>query len=416
VGSIRVTSPDPRVLDVGRRAALAALDLDVHLERLTGTRPLMAIFDPEVAAAARRGAVMGPRRSAAELIDDFAALASELGEAVGGEAAVLAEMLRAYRTQARVAAGDAVAWVEQVRDAIGVDVDRIAPPVLDHLAEQLAAALAAAGFPGDVAAALPRWSAERRVGVDAFRAAAAATLEEARARSAALLPLPAATDLRLEIVHGVFYGGYNEYLHDFRGECRLNGDVAWTTPQLRHTIAHEAFPGHHAISALREAQGRAGELAGGALLYIARTPLTPVIEGVCEVASRRLGWGWDADAEVYDHLNRYRKAVTTDVAVAVHRDGMQRAEAIDLLERRAFVARESAERSWTFITHPLWHVTYPHYWYGTEGVRAALAQLDAAGIGDAWTDLTHVNAHTLATLAAAAEAAVAQRAPAGGRP
>jgi hypothetical protein len=402
---------DPRLVELARRTAEAALELDGGVERSTGTRPLMAVFDARVAASAAARpplARVEAAGSAAPLVARFEALLSELGDPGGGhEAELLAAMLRAYRTQARVVAGDAIPWAEQVRDAIGVDVERFEPSRLERLALDLGEALQRAGYSGDVADAVARWSADTTLPPERLRIDAQAFLEEARARSEALLPeLPRNTDLRLEIVHDVFYGGYNEYLHDYRGECRLNGDQPWTRSQLRHTVAHEAFPGHHAISSIREAQGLAGSLMGGAFLYYARTPLTPVIEGTCEVACRRLGWAWDEDSEVYERLNRYRKAVSTDVAIAVNRDGMGRAEALEMIQRTAFTTRSSAEARWTFITHPLWYTSFPHYWYGTEGVRAALDELERAGIGEAWTTLTHAQPHTLATLARAARALV----------
>ena len=416
--SADLARPDPRLLDLGRRTAEAALELDGWVERTTGTRPLMAIFDPEVAAsaaalppAARVEAAGSPR----PLVARFEALLVELGDPKGEhEAVLLADVLRAYRTQARVAAGEHVAWTDQVRDYIGVAVDRFAPQVLSRLADDLREALHEAGFEAELGDAVARWTEARTVALADLPRHAQTYLDDARARTDALLPaLPAATELRLEIVHDVFYNGYNEYLGEHRGECRLNGDLPWTLPQLRHTVAHEAFPGHHAISSIREAQGREGRLTGGALMYYARTPLTPVIEGVCEVACRRLGWAWDADAEVYERLNRYRKAVFTDVSVAINRDGMGRAEAIAAIERDAFASRAAAEARWTFLTHPLWHTSFPHYWHGTEAVRGALAVLDDAGAGDAWTTLTHDEAHDPATLAHAAAEFVARAAPAG---
>jgi hypothetical protein len=400
-------APDPRLLDLGRRAAEAALELDGWVDRATGTRPLMAIFDPQVAASA---AAQPPAARVAEagtprpLVARFEALSAELGDPGGEhEAELLAGMLRAYLTQARVVAGEKIPWTEQVRDAIGVEVDRFVPEVLERLAADLRDALREAGFEGELRDAVARWSAAHTVPAGDLPEHAQRFLDDARARTDALLPaLPSATELRLEIVHDVFYNGYNEYFGAYRGECRLNGDQPWTLPQLRHTVAHEAFPGHHAISAIREAQGQMGLLTGGALLYYARTPLTPVNEGTCEVACRRLGWPWDADAEVYERLNRYRKAVYTDLAVAVNRDGVGRDEAIRAVERDAFTSRASAEARWTFITHPLWYTSFPHYWHGTEAVRAALDVLDGAAIGAAWTTLLHDRPHDVRTLATAA--------------
>jgi predicted protein tyrosine phosphatase len=73
--------------------------------------------------------------------------------------------------------------------------------------------------------------------------------------------------------------------------------------------------------------------------------------------------------EIYDLYNRYSSAIATNTAIACNADGMDKETATRRLMAEAFVSREKAERSHAFFTHPLWHTSFMHYWYGREFMR-----------------------------------------------
>ena len=73
--------------------------------------------------------------------------------------------------------------------------------------------------------------------------------------------------------------------------------------------------------------------------------------------------------DIHDLYNRYSSAVSTNLAIACNADGMDRETAVGILSEMTFVSRETAIRRHTFFTHPLWHPSFMHYWYGRELMR-----------------------------------------------
>lgn len=393
---------------IAKQMNRAALRLNTLVREHLGTMPLMATFYAETTSA---------HASWSELVDAFASMRDTLGTPQSCDEQLLSGMLTSFELQARVGQGEPVSWVDQVRGFVQIDPKPIAEDRLIKLREHLEAALDQADYSGPLAEATRAWNTAQRVPKASFDAAAHAYLAESkRLAETRLGGLPSGTNIELKVVHGVFYNGYNEYFGRFQGECRLNGDFEWTYPQLRHTIAHEAFPGHHAISAIREELAASGQLPQAGALYYARTPLTPVIEGVCEVGSELLSWDWSVHDEVYSRFNRYRKAVMTNVAIAINRDGLSRNEAITMLKLEALADQEWAEARYTFLTHPLWNTSFPHYWFGTEQVREALDRLKAAGLANQLIDLTHRYPHSVETFQKTVDTLLAEHASSPGAP
>lgn len=385
---------------LAKRMNSAALQLNGLVWESLGTMPLMANFYPEETTV--RGEWL-------ELVEVFSNLRSELGRPHTQDDLLLDGMLRAFELQARVGAGETISWVDQVKGFVQVNPEPIKTQVISSLRDDLGHALDRAGYGGELPVAVNAWLHDQTIPKDAFDAEAQRYLLESRRLTEQILPLPSETNIQLNVVHDVFYNGYNEYSGNYRGECRLNGDFQWTYPQLRHTVAHEAFPGHHAISAIKEAQAQQGVLPKAAALYYARTPLSPIIEGVCEFAYSLLDWQWDPHDHVYSRFNRYRKAILTNTAIAINRDGMSRDEAIQLLKTEALADQDWAEARYTFLTHPLWNTSFPHYWFGTEIIRTAIEQLEQAGLSQHIFDLTHYYPHSVETFQNAVQTLLAAK-------
>lgn len=385
---------------LAERMNSAALRLNVLVGESLGTMPLMANFYPA-----------GPATSGGwlELVEVFSTIRDELGSPRTQDDTLLDGMLRAFELQARVGAGEVVSWVDQVKGFVQVNPDLITTQVISSLRDDLGQALDQAGYSDELPKAVSTWLHNQTIPKESFDSEAQRYLHESRRLTERINPLPAETNIQLNVVHDVFYNGYNEYFGNYRGECRLNGDFRWAYPQLRHTVAHEAFPGHHAISAIKEAQAQQRTLPKAAALYYARTPLTPIIEGVCEFANSFLDWQWDVHDHVYSRLNRYRKAILTNAAIAVNRDSMPRDEAIQLLKTEAMADQDWAEARYTFLTHPLWNTSFPHYWFGTEVIRTAIEQLEHAELSQHIFNLTHHYPHSVETFQNAVQVLLAQK-------
>lgn len=77
-------------------------------------------------------------------------------------------------------------------------------------------------------------------------------LTEARRRTLALIELPADEVLDIELVRAQSYGAANWYLGGYRSRLELNIDRPVKLLALVYQMCHEAYPGHHTESVLKE--------------------------------------------------------------------------------------------------------------------------------------------------------------------
>ena len=141
-------------------------------------------------------------------------------------------------------------------------------------------------------------------------------------------------------------------------------------------ICHESFPGHQAFSAIREQQFRAGSLPIEGSVYFGNTPISPIVEGLCEMGQTILGLMETIDDQIYHEYNRLTFAVSTNLAFACHSDGMDKETAVRLLMDSTHVSRVFAEKRYHFWMDPLWCTSFPHYWYGTEFMRESYTKME----------------------------------------
>jgi hypothetical protein len=94
--------------------------------------------------------------------------------------------------------------------------------------------------------------------------------------------------------------------------------------------------------------------------------------------------------------NRLQFGVRTNAAVMRHQYGEPREAVIAYMMREAGVPIEWALYHEAFITDPLWHTSFPHYWHGTTLIGQALTQFQERE-GDLFAEL-YGNPHTTGTL------------------
>jgi hypothetical protein len=285
-------------------------------------------------------------------------------------------VLAALAMMVREAKGEAIPYAERVETYLQVPCEPISEEVVDSLADELRALLQEAGYPEELAAGIPQWRADRLVTGDTLAEQAHRFLQRARERTEErVLPLPPGHEVELSFPPSSFSRGYSDYSRDYRGRVFLNGAIDWELPAVKHVICHEVFPGHQAISGIREWRYRQGQLDVEGTVYMANTPFTPIVEGMCEIGSTVAGMVEGLDDRIYAVYNRFTSAISTNLVIAVNVDGMDKESAIARLMNTAWVSRGFAEVRYTFWTHPLWSTSFPHYWYGRELMRESYARM-----------------------------------------
>jgi hypothetical protein len=286
----------------------------------------------------------------------------------------VAGMLHAFHTFARVRAGTPLTYLEQVSAYLELSDIWIPEGELDALRTRLLSLLAEAGYPDDLSRGLRAWEQARHVAVTQIVPHSvplvAAAKEETIARG---IPIPVWVEVDVTVLSSHYYA-YAHYHGGYRGMVELTSDLPWTEESLKHSICHEAFPGHHASASAREwaiAQGTWAEIV---LPSLANSPVSPIVEGVAENGVELLGWQTTPDDEMFSIHNRLLFAVRTNAAILRHEHGEPRERVIAYLMRMAGAWEDWAVYQEAFISDPLWHTSFPHYWHGAQLIREARAQ------------------------------------------
>jgi hypothetical protein len=196
-----------------------------------------------------------------------------------------------------------------------------------------------------------------------------------------LFGLPAGEDLRVSLVTGQPWSGYNWYDGGLRSRVDINTDLPVRAPDLVDTVAHETYPGHHLEHAWKEADlvDRAARMEASILLI--NTPECPISEGLADLGTdfaaplderadllvelfERSGLAVAADpgraretAELAVALAGPRQAIGAirgNAAFLLHADGRSHDEVLAYLQEVGGYTRELATKRLEFIEHPLW--------------------------------------------------------------
>lgn len=337
-----------------------ALALNKAVAKRTGLEPLLSasIYDYGLEIPAWDWATL------ARKIEEVRAGLDELPKA---RRHFIQDLLDAFALMVREGEGEVIPYAERVATYLQVPGERVPEATLAQLEQELRGLLQEADYPDDLAVAIPQWRARQSIRGERLEQMGQELMAEAQRRTHAnVVALPPQHRVVLTFPHHYPHRGYSDYARDFQGHVYLSGDIEWEIPGLRHMIAHESFPGHQAFSALREAGYRAGTLPVEGTLYFSNTPITPIVEGLCEIGQLVLGMVESIDDHIYEAYNNYCNAISTNLAFDCNAESMKAEEAAQRLVERTYVDRLFAERYAAFFTHPLWCTGFPHYWYGRQ--------------------------------------------------
>jgi hypothetical protein len=284
------------------RYVLLGLQLGRHVEGIAESY----IGPAELADAVEGGPVVEPR----ELVDRADALLADLPDGW------LRDQVRGLRAYAAVLAGEAMSYADEVEECYGVrprstdeSVFAAAHEALDRL------------LPGDgpVADRHRRWEESIRIPRDAVERTVAAVIREARRQTRAIVELPLAEDVSLEIVRDEPWLAFCEYLGNLRSRISVNVDLPISAIELLTLAIHETYPGHHTERCCKEQSLVRGRNLLEETLVLVPTPQALVGEGIATIAPGLLLEGDDAWALADVVRDEAGVDVDLDLALAVER-------------------------------------------------------------------------------------------------
>jgi len=316
---------------------------------------------------------------AEQLAADAATLLAELPDGW------LADQVRGCATYARVLAGDALSYSDEVEGCYGVRPVRAGEDVYRAAHEQLDRLLPGEGSLFD---RRQEWRKRHLLQGELAVPALRDLLPVLRARTVALLDLPPGEEVTLEPVEDEPWWAFNYYLGDLKSRVVLNVDVPTTGLDLVHLVAHEVYPGHHTEHAVKEQllMRDRGAIEEG--IQLVPTPQAVLSEGIAETGGdlllddtgkeeayailRRHGVEL-VDPELSEAIAKASEALRTvgvDAALMIHEDGASVEDAQAYVERWSLVPPEQAKHTVRFVTDPTWRAYTITYSAGRDLCRA----------------------------------------------
>jgi len=313
----------------------------------------------------------------AQLAEDANALLAELDDGW------LRDQVRGCATYAHVLAGEDISYADEVEGCYGVRPSKTPVSVYEAAHARLEDLLPGGGSLYERRQA---WRNSQLVDGASTVAVLRDLLPLMRARTTAVVGLPAGEEVVLEPVSDEPWWAFNYYLGDLRSRVVLNVDVPTTGRDLVHLAAHEVYPGHHTEHSVKEQLliRERGAIEEG--IQLVPTPQAVLSEGIAEVGAEIVlndeGYaaaydvlarhGIEVDPELTEQIANAAEPLGTiglDAALMIHQDGASPEEAQGYIERWRLVPPDQAKHSVRFATDPTWRAYVVTYTAGLELCR-----------------------------------------------
>ncbi|WP_149360962.1 DUF885 domain-containing protein [Lolliginicoccus suaedae] len=294
----------------------------------------------------------------------------------------IATHLRALECSGRKLAGEAVPFIEEVRDYFDVEIGLGDPEHYRQAHRELDALL-----PGndDLAERMRAHRASEEIPPERLDECVAAFSSALRDIVRTRFGLPANEQVTFDIVTDKPWSGFNYYEGGFRSTVAINADLRQHTSSLPHLIAHEAYPGHHTEHCHKDIalveQGQPEQT-----IFLVNTPQCLMAEGLADLALHAAAgeqWGTWAQ-EIYADLGlrfdgeRAQRiaaaasgllAVRQDAAIMLHDRHADADEVAEFLQRWLLITPQRARQTLRFLTSPLWRAYVSTYVEGYQLLR-----------------------------------------------
>jgi hypothetical protein len=324
----------------------------------------------------------GEKKPIAALKDDFGRLHGQIPRGDAERAAYLEGLLRAVGCTIRIAGGETLDYMEEVRLIYDVTPAAVDESVFTTAHNELDTLLPGSG---DLSERLDAWRKPYELSIDKLNTALNLTREETRRRTVALLELVSGESIQVSLTKDQPWSAYNWFKGNAHSLIEFNTDIPVSALDIANLFAHEGYPGHHTEHQLKEQhlyneQGWAE--CASALLH---SPSAVIAEGIATTAAEIIFpegvHRWTADVLIprlglpqlaAGQLRRIGAAreslrgVSPNAAMAYHGGKLDEEQTVSYIRTYALSTEQRARQSFRFIANPLYR-SYPFTY--TEGYR-----------------------------------------------
>ena len=282
----------------------------------------------------------------------------------------LAAQVQGMIATCRILAGEEMPYAEEVRRCFDIEPEATPESVFEAAIEELDGLLPGSG---SVAERMIAWRRGFEVPPETAQRLIDLIVPEIRARTAAIVDLPAGEEVAFAMVRDQPWSAYNWYLGDARSRVEFNVDVPIRANELTGLLCHEAYPGHHAERALKEQRLYRERGYGEHAIFLINTPECAISEGIATLAERAIfpdeevhrfnaervypAAELDGDTGREARIDRARHAlrgVDANAALRFHAEGRSEEDVVAYLQRFGLKSEEQARHNLRFLADPLW--------------------------------------------------------------
>ena len=301
----------------------------------------------------------------------------------------LAAQLKAAETRLAMMAGVKFSFADEAEGLFAVRPQLKPLSAYDPVLKKIEAAV-----PGDgpLWQRVDAWQNRFVVPADRLEPVMRAAIAECRARTVAHIALPQQERFELELVTGKSWSGYNWYKGDAHSLIQVNTDLPVRIDRAVDLGCHEGYPGHHALNMLLERNLARAKGWVEFTVYPLFSPQSFIAEGSANAGIDLAFPGADrakfeaerlypiagldpAGAVAYDKLLNllHELAGARMTIAAMYLNGeVDRAAALDLIQKYQLISRKRAEQSLSFTENYRSYVI--NYGLGQDMVTADLAR------------------------------------------
>ncbi len=375
----------PVLDDFGRAYLTLALEINKHVD---------GYIDGYIGPAELKAEVEASKKKPAHaLLDDLSTLRDKLPSGDPAREAYLKAVLRAIECTLRIQNGEELDYLDEVNHLYDISPQKVDESLFTSAHQELDTLLTGEG---NVAERLDTWRKRYELRPDQLMPMLDLVRAETRKRTMNLIDLVEGEGIELTAVTNQPWSAYNWYKGNAQSLVEFNVDLPVSALGLLDLFAHEAYPGHHTEGQLKEKRlyQELGYAEQAAMLL--HSPSAVIAEGIAVTALEMIfpddsHHEWNAEvlfpavglqADPPEMIRRIEAAreklryVSGNAAILYNTNEYTQDQTIDYIQTYAIASRARAEKSFRFISHPLFR-SYPFtYTQGYDLIAQAAQKVD----------------------------------------
>lgn len=287
-----------------------------------------------------------------------------------GRQQALSAKLRAIDCTLRMLAGEAFDYLDEVYRIYDIRPQPVPEAIFTEAHNQLDTLFEGQG---SLSERMKHWFKQYELPSDQIVPLLATVRAECRRRTEPLVSLIDGENIEVTLTKDQPWGAYNWYLGNAQSHIEFNIDNPLSALRVTSTMAHEAYPGHHTECQLKDVHLYQGQGYVEYATLLLHSPAAVIAEGLATLAAEMIFPDgelaeWNASVVLPQlemppvtatWLRDYGKAanalryVSGNAAYLYHTGELDEASTIDYLQTYGLRGRTRSEKSFQFISHPL---------------------------------------------------------------